>query len=110
MDRDFFRKYLDILSESSPPQVLAESIELHDSFDIELNENFVIETGIIGLFSDNTSNTFGGSAMYYNTSSNLSSATIGGTSVIFASTYIDGVKLDSNKVVLVKSQNSAFYY
>jgi hypothetical protein len=42
------------------------------------------------------------------TSTNLSAATIGGTSVIFASTYIDGVKLDSNKVVLVKSQNSAF--
>ena len=52
MDRDFFRKYLDILSESSPPQVLAESIELHDSFDIELNENFVIETGIIGFTKD----------------------------------------------------------
>ena len=42
------------------------------------------------------------------TSINLSAATIGGTSVIFASTYIDGIKLDSNKVVLVKSQNSAF--
>ena len=52
MDRDFFRKYLDILSESSPPQVLAESIELHDSFDIELNEHFVIETGIIGFTED----------------------------------------------------------
>ena len=52
MDRDFFRKYLDILSESSPPQVLEESIELHDSFDIELNENFVIETGIIGFTED----------------------------------------------------------
>ena len=52
MDRDFFRKYLDILSESSPPQDLEESIELHDSFDIELNENFVIETGIIGFTED----------------------------------------------------------
>jgi hypothetical protein len=30
---------------------------------------------IIGLFSDNTSNTFGGSAMYYNTSSNPSTGT-----------------------------------
>lgn len=52
MDRDFFRKYLNILSESSPPQILEESIELHDSFDIELNENFVIETGIIGFTED----------------------------------------------------------
>lgn len=52
MDRDFFRKYLDILNESSPPQVLEESIELHDSFDIELNENFLIETGIIGFTTD----------------------------------------------------------
>ena len=42
------------------------------------------------------------------TSTNLSAATIGGTSVIFASTYIDGVKLDNNKIVLVKSQTSAF--
>jgi hypothetical protein len=42
------------------------------------------------------------------TSSNLSSTSIGGTSVIFASTYIDGVKLDSSKVVLVKSQNLAY--
>ena len=42
------------------------------------------------------------------TVSNLSSATIGGTSVLFASTYIDGVKLDSSKVVLVRSQSSAF--
>ena len=40
--------------------------------------------------------------------SNLSSATIGGTSVIFAPAYVDGVKLDSTKVVLVKSQTSAF--
>lgn len=52
MDRDFFRKYLDILSESSPPQIIEESIELHDSFDIELNENFIIETGIIGFTND----------------------------------------------------------
>lgn len=42
------------------------------------------------------------------TVSNLSASTIGGTSVLFASTYIDGVKLDQNKVVLVKSQNSAY--
>jgi hypothetical protein len=42
------------------------------------------------------------------TVSNLSAATIGGTSVIFAPAYVDGVKLDSTKVVLVKSQTSAF--
>ena len=42
------------------------------------------------------------------TSSNLSAASIGGTSVLFASTYIDGIKLDNNKIVLVKSQTSAF--
>jgi hypothetical protein len=42
------------------------------------------------------------------TVSNLSSASIGGTSVIFAPAYVDGVKLDSTKVVLVKSQTSAF--
>jgi hypothetical protein len=36
------------------------------------------------------------------TVSNLSSATIGGTSVIFAPTYVDGVKIDNTKVVLVK--------
>lgn len=42
------------------------------------------------------------------TTSNLSYATIGGTSVIYASTYIDGVKLDNNKIVLVTSQTSAF--
>ena len=42
------------------------------------------------------------------TSSNLSAATIGGTSIIYAPTYIDGVKLDTTKVVLVKSQTSAF--
>ena len=42
------------------------------------------------------------------TVSNLSAASIGGTSVIFAPAYVDGVKLDSTKVVLVKSQTSAF--
>jgi hypothetical protein len=42
------------------------------------------------------------------TNSNLSTASIGGTSVLFTSTYIDGVKLDSSKIVLVKSQNSVF--
>jgi hypothetical protein len=52
MNRDFFRKYLDILNESSEKTELNESIELHDSFDIELNEHFVIETGIIGFTED----------------------------------------------------------
>ena len=42
------------------------------------------------------------------TVSNLSAASIGGTSVIFAPAYVDGVRLDSSKVVLVKSQTSAF--
>jgi hypothetical protein len=42
------------------------------------------------------------------TSSNLSAATIGGTSVIYAPSYVDGVKLDPTKIVLVKSQTSAF--
>jgi hypothetical protein len=42
------------------------------------------------------------------TTSNLSSASIGGTSVIFAPAYVDGVKLDSTKIVLVKSQTSAY--
>ena len=42
------------------------------------------------------------------TTSNLSAATIGGTNVIYAPTYVDGVKLDPTKVVLVKSQTSAF--
>jgi len=42
------------------------------------------------------------------TTSNLSAATIGGTSIIYAPTYIDGVKLDNTKIVLVKSQTSAF--
>lgn len=42
------------------------------------------------------------------TSTNLSAASIGGTSVIYAPAYVDGVKLDSTKVVLVRSQTSAF--
>jgi hypothetical protein len=42
------------------------------------------------------------------TVSNLSSATIGGTSIIFAPTYVDGVKIDNTKIILVKSQTSAF--
>jgi hypothetical protein len=42
------------------------------------------------------------------TVSNLSAATIGGTSVIYAPSYVDGIKLDPTKIVLVKSQTSAF--
>ena len=42
------------------------------------------------------------------TTTNLSTVSIGGSNVIYAPTYIDGVKLDSSKIVLVKSQNSAF--
>jgi hypothetical protein len=42
------------------------------------------------------------------TVSNLSATSIGSTSVIFAPAYVDGVRLDSSKVVLVKSQTSAF--
>jgi hypothetical protein len=42
------------------------------------------------------------------TSTNLSTTSIGGTSVLVAPAYIDGVKLDINKTILVKSQTSAF--
>jgi len=52
MDREFFKKYLNTLNESSSPESINESIELHDSFDIELNEHFVIETGIVGFTED----------------------------------------------------------
>ena len=33
-------------------EALDETIQLHDSFDIELNESFVIETGVIGFTED----------------------------------------------------------
>jgi len=53
MDRDFFRKYLDIINESSPPpSVMEEIIDINDSFDIEINEHFVIETGVVGFTED----------------------------------------------------------
>jgi hypothetical protein len=53
MDRDFFRKFLDIVTESSPPpSVMEEIIDINDSFDIELNEHFVIETGVVGYTED----------------------------------------------------------
>jgi hypothetical protein len=51
-ENDSFKKFYSILNESSDKTELTESIELHDSFDIELNEHFVIETGIIGFTED----------------------------------------------------------
>ena len=42
------------------------------------------------------------------TVSNLPAASIGGTSVIYAPAYVDGVKLDNTKVILVKSQTSSY--
>jgi len=43
-----FRKLLSIVEELSEQ----ENVELHDSFDIELSEDFVIETGVIGFTKD----------------------------------------------------------
>jgi hypothetical protein len=43
------RKLLDIVVENSESK---ESFELHDSFDIEVNEDYVIETGIVGFTED----------------------------------------------------------
>ena len=43
------RKLLDLVDEKSE---IDESIELHDSFDIELDENFSIETGVVGFMED----------------------------------------------------------
>jgi hypothetical protein len=40
------RKLLDVIEE------ISESVELHDSFDIELSEDFVIETGVVGFTED----------------------------------------------------------
>ena len=45
------KKFLNIINESDEKSI-DEKLELHDSFDIELNENFVIETGIIGFTTD----------------------------------------------------------
>jgi hypothetical protein len=42
------------------------------------------------------------------TSLNLPTTSIGGTSIIYAPAYVDGVKIDTSKVILVKSQTSAF--
>ena len=53
MDREFFRKYINIVNESSPPpSIVEEIIDIHDSFDIELNEHFIIETGVVGYTDD----------------------------------------------------------
>lgn len=40
------RKLLDVIEE------ISESVELHDSFDIELSDDFVIETGVVGFTAD----------------------------------------------------------
>lgn len=40
------RKLLDVIEE------ISESVELHDSFDIELADDFVIETGVVGFTED----------------------------------------------------------
>lgn len=44
------RNLLDVLSDIDSNR--DEFIELHDSFDIEISENFVIETGVIGFTED----------------------------------------------------------
>lgn len=44
-----FRKLLDLVEEMSE---LQESIELNDSFEIELNEDTIIETGVVGFMED----------------------------------------------------------
>jgi len=43
-----FRALLNIVEELSEQ----ENVELHDSFDIELSEDFIIETGVIGFTKD----------------------------------------------------------
>lgn len=45
------RYLLDLVNENSEPMDEG-VVELHDSFDIELNEHFVIETGVIGFTED----------------------------------------------------------
>jgi len=47
-ENDSFKKFYSILSES----IDSDEIALLDSFDIELNEHFVIETGIVGFTED----------------------------------------------------------
>ena len=46
------KKFLNIINESTEKTEINESIELHDSFDLELSEHFVVETGIIGFKKD----------------------------------------------------------
>lgn len=43
-----FKKLLDIIEENSND----DPIELHDSFDIELDNGYIIETGVVGFTSD----------------------------------------------------------
>jgi len=47
-ENDSFKKFYSILSESTD----SDEIALLDSFDVELNEHFVIETGIVGFTED----------------------------------------------------------
>lgn len=44
-----FRKLLDLVEELSEPM---ESIELYDNFDIELDDETIVETGIVGFTQD----------------------------------------------------------
>lgn len=46
---EIYRKYIDIINEMSEE---VDAVELHDSFDIELSEDFVIETGVVALTED----------------------------------------------------------
>jgi hypothetical protein len=47
-ENDSFKKFYGVLNESMDN----DEVDLHDSFDIELNEHFVIETGIVGFTKD----------------------------------------------------------
>jgi hypothetical protein len=47
-ENDSFKKFYSVLNESTDN----DEVDLHDSFDIELNEHFVIETGIVGFTKD----------------------------------------------------------
>lgn len=42
------RKYLELIDENNE----SDSIELYDSFDIEINDDFVIESGVVGFTND----------------------------------------------------------
>jgi hypothetical protein len=47
-ENDSIKKFYSVLNESMDN----DEVDLHDSFDIELNEHFVIETGIVGFTKD----------------------------------------------------------